>query len=305
MPNDPRRERSIIRGQPQKRPYGVHVRIQTQSSAALGGVEAVGVAFETGPFLHIAPTRTAPHEGGKMFLVTLEGFATAAAAEVAGRRLVQALLWMAVSTDVALRLNYASHEPAVVFERNRSPGFEMHAFAELVHSPANVFRELHDAYSELAQPSEKLLLSMEIFSAARLEKSPRAIFLALVSALEPLAAQRPLSEDVKRLTDKWLADLDYQVSLPVDVRSSLKGRIHQLARESVSQAIRRLIRETLPDNPCAVKAIENAYSLRSQIVHEGAPSDLDTDIEGEADAVSIIMRQIYSKLLNRKLARPI
>src|SRR6267143_2191625 len=95
----PQEERAIILGQPNKRPYGVLVRIHLQTAGGLGGAEEVCVSLNTGAFLAIRPTRTAPWEGGKKFLVTLEGFPTAASAEAAGRRLVQALLWMAVSTD--------------------------------------------------------------------------------------------------------------------------------------------------------------------------------------------------------------
>lgn len=84
----PQEERAVILGQPNKRPYGVRVRIHLQTAGALGYVEEVSVSLHTGAFLSIAPTRAAPWEGGKKFVVTLEGFPTAASAEAAGRRLV-------------------------------------------------------------------------------------------------------------------------------------------------------------------------------------------------------------------------
>ncbi len=165
----PQEERAVVLGQPNKRPYGVRVRIHLQTAGALGYVEEVCVSLHTGAFLSIAPTRTAPWEGGKKYVVTLEGFPTAASAEAAGRRLVQALLWVAVSTDAPLRLEYLSYVPASVFERNRSTGATCEAYAEVGYSPTVVLGELQDAYALLPEPDKKLLLSMEIFCSARLE----------------------------------------------------------------------------------------------------------------------------------------
>ena len=117
MPKNPSHERQVIVCQPKKRPYGTRARIHVQTSGTLGDAEEVCVPLSSGAFLTIEPTHKAPWEGGKKYVVTLEGFATAAAAEAAGRRLVQALLWMAVSTDAPLKLEYLTYEPASVFER--------------------------------------------------------------------------------------------------------------------------------------------------------------------------------------------
>jgi hypothetical protein len=157
----------------------------------LGDAEEVCVPLSSGAFLTIEPTHKAPWEGGKKYVVTLEGFATAAAAEAAGRRLVQALLWMAVSTDAPLKLEYLTYEPASVFERERSSGATCIAYGEVSFAPTVVFAELHDAYAFLAEPDEKLLLSMEIFCAARLESSQRATFLAVAASAYPAIRVHP------------------------------------------------------------------------------------------------------------------
>lgn len=300
----PQEERAIIVGQPNKRPYGVRVRIHLQTAGALGNVEAICVTLATGAFLTISPAGgTAPWEGGKKFLVTLEGFPTAASAEAAGRRLVQALLWMAISTDAPLRLEYLSYEPASVFERNRSTGISCNAFATVGYSPTLVFGELHDAYSLLDTPDEKLLLSMEIFCAARLESSQRAIFLALVSALEPLACEELLGVDVDSFINVCITQLKASKDVAPDLRASLEGRLYQLRKESIRQALKRLAKETLPNQPDAAHAIDEAYSLRSQIIHSGVPDDLDTDLERESRLISNIIRRMYASILKRKLAR--
>jgi predicted lipoprotein len=109
---------------------------------------------------------------------------------------------MAVSIDVPLKLEYLTYEPASVFERERSPGATLIAYGEVSSAPTVVFAELHNAYALLAEPDEKLLLSMEIFCAARLEASQRATFLALVSALEPLAQEASLGPAATAFVDQ-------------------------------------------------------------------------------------------------------
>lgn len=298
----PKEERAVILSQPAKRPYGVRVRIHLQTAGSIGNVEDVCVSLNTGAFLSIAPTRTAPWEGGKKYVVTLEGFPTAASAEASGRRLVQALLWMAVSVDAPLRLEYLSYEPASVFERNRSSGATCEAYGEVGYAPSIVLGELQEAYALLREPNEKLLLSMEIFCAARLESSQRAVFLALVSALEPLAQEAPLGESVDQFVAECVTQLRAS-AIPKELRASLEGRLNQLRQESIRQALKRLASETLPNQPEAPAAVDEAYALRSQLIHSGVPPDLDIDLERESQSISAIIRDIYANILNRSLAR--
>lgn len=296
-------ERQVILGQPDKRPYGARVRIHLQTAGALGGAEEVCVSLPSGAFLTVEPTHKAPWEGGKKYVVTLEGFATAAAAEAAGRRLVQALLWMAVSTDAPLKLEYLTYEPASVFERGRSSGVTCVGYGEVSFAPTIVFAELHDAYALLAEPDEKLLLSMEIFCSARLESSQRATFLALVSALEPLAQEASLGPAVAAFIDQCAQQLRANADIQPELKPSLEGRLLQLRQESIRQALRRLARTALPNQPEAPQLIDDAYALRSQLVHNGMPADLDTDLERESQAVARTIRALYASLLNRSLAR--
>lgn len=299
----PSEERAVILGKIEKRPYGVNVRIHLQTAGSIGNVEDVCVSLHTGAFLSISPTRTAPWEGGKKYIVTLEGFPTAASAEASGRRLVQALLWMAVSVDAPLRLEYLSYEPASVFERNRSTGATCEAYGEVRYDPNIVLGELQEAYALLKETNEKLLLSMEIFCAARLESSQRAVFLALVSALEPLAQEAPLGEPVNQFVAECTTLLKASTTIPLELRASLQGRLDQLRQESIRQALKRLTRETLPNQPEAPAAVDEAYALRSQLIHSGVPADLDIDLELESRSISAIIRDIYAKILNRSLAR--
>lgn len=278
----PHEQRRLIVEQPTRRPYGALIRVHVQNAAAFGLVEEIGILFSAGTFALLAPTRSAPSEGGRKYALRLEGFPTAASAEAAGRRLVQALLWMAVTTDVALRLDYRSYEPAAVFDRTRSEGIQSGGHGEVYYQPNAIFGEIKGAYDDLPEPDAGLLLSMEIFTGAQLEASDRARFLATVSALEPLATRQPLGVEVNRLVDTCIETLEGSHRISVDVRRSLDGRLRQLSMESVGQAIRRVIRATLPNRPDAVAVVDAAYALRSQIVHGGRPADLDVDLEQES-----------------------
>jgi hypothetical protein len=301
----PQDERSVIVSQPAKRPYGAILRVHVQTAAAFGKVEEVGIPLATGAFITLAPVATAPGEGGRKYSLTLEGFATAAAAEAAGRRMVQAVLWMAISTDSPLRLEYQSYDPFSVFERTRSIGISASAYCEVCRAPSRIFGEIQDAYTGIREPDPMLLLSMEIFAGARLEASDRARFLAIVSALEPLAGELPLGDEVGQFVDRCLEGLKEVSGLAGDVQRSLRGRVNQLRTESVRQALRRTICEILPNRPEAVAMVDSAYALRSEIIHTGRPADLDVDLERESRRVADLIREIYAIRIGRKLVQPV
>jgi hypothetical protein len=89
-----------------------------------------------------------------------------------------------------------------------------------------------------------------------------------------------------------------------ETKNSLAGRLCQLREESIRQALLRLVRETIPTNSDAPRVIDNAYALRSEIIHNGMPADLDADLEAEGRAVAAVIRDIYASLLKQKLVRP-
>src|SRR5215831_8394148 len=118
----PKEERETILSHPEKRPYGAMLQVHVQTAGAFGNIDDTEVEFATGAFLKLAPARMAPWEGGRKYTMRLEGFATASAADVAARRLVQAVLWTAISSDAPLRLDYRSYDPFSIFERTRAEG---------------------------------------------------------------------------------------------------------------------------------------------------------------------------------------
>jgi hypothetical protein len=70
--------------------------------------------------------------------------------------------------------------------------------------------------------------------------------------------------------------------IPPELKPSLEGRLRQLRQESIGQALRRLVRDALPNQPKASQVIDDAYALRSQLIHSGVPADLDVDLERES-----------------------
>lgn len=145
---------------------------------------------------------------------------------------------------------------------------------------------------------------MEIFAGARLEVSQRARFLAIVSAFEPLAEQRSLGQDVDQFVESCLFQLSERSSIADAARTSLGGRLQQLRTESIRQAIIRTIRESLPQRTRLLKVVDDAYAVRSQIVHSGRPSNLDLDLERLGNDVGDILREIYASRVGRTLAAP-
>jgi hypothetical protein len=297
-------ERQIILSSPQKRPYGALLRVHVQTAGAFGQVEQAEIPLPTGAFVTLAPASIAPWEGGRKYVLRLEGYPTAAAAESAARRLVQAVLWTAISSDAPLRLDYKSYDPFSIFERNRSEGLNAQAYGESYFQPEKVFDEIKHGFARFDEPDQRLVLSMEIFAGARLEASDRARFLTVVSALEPLADPKPLGEAAESFVSVCVAELKRVAGLPAEIRASLDGRVRQLRTESIRQSIQRAIAEMLPDDPVARDTIDRAYAVRSQIVHSGRPQDLDVDLDAETSAVSRVVRALYSERFRRQLMRP-
>ncbi|PTT91045.1 hypothetical protein DBR42_04640 [Pelomonas sp. HMWF004] len=142
---------------------------------------------------------------------------------------------------------------------------------------------------------------MELFAAAQLEGSERTQFVMAVSALEPLAHQEQLGPEVRAVIDGLLDSFD-AASVPVEIRTSLRGRISDLKRESVRQAIRRLCKHWFEGESEAFPAIDHAYQLRSQLVHEGQLADPDVLLGGELRVVSYYLRRIFERELQLKFS---
>jgi hypothetical protein len=118
-----------------------------------------------------------------------------------------------------------------------------------------------------------------------------------------LAQEASLGPAAAAFVDLCVQQLRSDTNIPSELKASLEGRLRQLRQESIRQALQRMIRDELPNEPEASRVIDDAYDLRSQLIHRGVPADLDADLERESQVVSRTVRALYASLLNRPLAR--
>lgn len=272
-------------------------------SAYIGDLENVTLLLPDGTLATIFPVHLMEGESGKRYEIEIVGFPTASEAEEAGKQLAQALLVCAVSLNFGLRLIYISHEPTSVYDRTLSSGLSMSGSAYSSWPQGVILEEFERAF--LARPRERrLLLSMELFAASSLESNDRARFVMAVSALEPLAEQIDLGKEVSEAVETLCLTLDKQVAIPNHLRESLRGRLLQLKRESVRQALKRLCARWFTDDTSAWAALDRAYGLRSELLHEGRPSDLDILLHQETTIVSNYLRRIYQHEYGNEFKSP-
>ena len=228
----------------------------------------------------------------------VEWFATVEEAEEKKSKLLLALLWAAISRKHPLLLDY---QTSLIYDRTQQGGTIGGVSAQL-HLKMNSCRlvELvNEIFSdENIEVEEKLLVSMELFTSARLETSDRAKFVGLVSALEPLAQpEHYANQELEKLVNSFVKQLT-DTSIPDKIKRSVEGRIRDLKKESISQAMQRIVQESIPANEKAVSIIKDAYNIRSTILHEGST---DADLEQKSNEIENIIRQIYSHRLKRDL----
>lgn len=299
----PATERKLILAQDQRRKYGARLTFQVQRAAYIGNLENVTLLLSDGTLATIQPKPLMAWEGGKRYEVEMVGFPTASEAENAGMHMAQVLLLCAVSLNFGLRLSYHSHEPPAVFDRTISTGAFLQGEAYISWPQHAVVSELEKAF---AKPlgDRRLLLSMELFAAASLESNDRARFVMAVSALEPLAEQQPMEPEVIRSIDALCSQFDADDSVPSTLRESIRGRLVQLKRESIRQALKRLCGKWFPGDSNAWIQIDRAYALRSELLHEGRPNDLDVLLNEELEVIGDYLRRIYQMEFDYTLRAP-
>lgn len=285
-------ERQLILAEDHRRKYGASLSFQVLRSGYIGDLENVTLLLPDGTLATITSTQNAENESGKRYEIKIVGFPTASEAEEAGKQLAQALLVLAISLNFGLRLIYLSHEPTTVYDRTVSLGGYTSGSGYSSWSQAVVLEEFERAL--LASPRERrLLLSMELYAASSLESNDRARFVMAVSALEPLAEQADLGAEVSEVIKTLCNIFDEQSTIPIHLRDSLKGRLLQLNRESIRQALKRLCTRWFANDPSAWPALDRAYGLRSELLHEGRPSDLDILLNQETIIINNYLRRIY------------
>lgn len=284
-------ERNVIASSPNRRPYGAKLTLLLEKHTDFN-IDGECIFLVSPQILvRIKPKEKRHAEDDKGWDIFVEGFATAGEAEQVGLKVALGFLWAAIQGCYSARLLYHTPLPCAIYNRTRSTGLTMSAFAtvSITKGIANIVGPLDTIVSTEHNVDPRLLVALEIFTAARLETTERAKFVGIVSALEPIAQQEKYkSEELNELINNFKDQLN-KADLDQDLKASLKGRIDQLCLESVSRAIKRLVRESLPDEPDVVEAVDEAYNLRSKILHEGST---DADLQEKSRAIEEIVRKI-------------
>lgn len=300
-----------IDSEPRRRPYGAYIDFflnEDDIQFWLDGPASVLASDEAIVQLDLSPDQPlGPLKRFKRYRANIEGFTTACEAEVMGLKLSLALLWSAVTKHFGMRLDYHSTLPCIVYDRTEDRGgFSMRAYLSN-HFPAtaaDLGELMREVLTSAIEVDRQLVLSMELYTAANLEVSDRAKFLGLVSSLEPLASQEKYAGSVLNLLNSFRQQLqsaelrDFEPNEAEKVKNSLNGRLKDLERESIRQALLRLIREVFPEDEQSVKVIDEAYALRSKMLHDGIT---DPYLDRRSHAIEQIIRRLYAARIGKPL----
>jgi hypothetical protein len=291
-------ERKMIADHPKRRPYASRIKFQLQR----GGFEfpkSCTILAANGSLIDLQVVQGDGSHQARTVSVTVRGFSSASIAENQGLKLSAAILWAAVSRRVPLRLNYHTPFPSIVFDRTQQSGGgnSLSADGYGCYSFSGFIDKLRDIFDSNSDVDPRLLISMELFTSARLEATERTRFLGLVSSLEPMSTQEPYGEEVTILVEQYLSMLK-KSSISEDVRNSLRGSIQRLKNESVGFAIKKLIRNSFPGDNEAIALVSNAYDVRSKILHNG---QVDNDLDLITNNLEGLVRRLIAYRLNQTL----
>jgi hypothetical protein len=214
------------------------------------------------------------------------------------------VLWFAAFKRVTIGFRKRTGEyPFAIRDRTQSTGISIEGEGRYFYqvAPQELASIAEQAYAADVDVPRSILLSMEFFAAAGLEATGRAQFISLMTALEALAEQRDYGDEIGGIFVDLAQQLESDPLLQEPdnkpLRASLSGRIRQLRKESVRQAILRTVREHV-DDPEAMKFIDHAYDLRSKMLHEGYQI---RELPELSSGLRNILIQMYSSVLKLPL----
>jgi hypothetical protein len=309
MPKPADDERRIILSGDERRKYSVRLRFEVERSSFMGEINQVVMLLDNGKNATLGRSKAGSQgEIKSLYFLDIDGFSSATEAERYGMVAAQSLLISAVSLNFGLRLIYDSHEPPAVIDKtmSRKGGtyFEIEVESYNGWTGEAITAELIKTISHSLR-DRRMLLALELYASSLVEQNTRSKFLLTVSAFEPLAQQEDLGPEVRSFVTRLCSELDADLSIPGNLRSSLRGRIQRLQEESVRQALKRLCAKWFPDDPNAKKTIDYVYGLRSDILHEGRLKDLDVDLNYECKVAAKYLRLIFQKEFDMVLRVPV
>jgi hypothetical protein len=146
-----------------------------------------------------------------------------------------------------------------------------------VGKPVAAFEEhFLEAIERNLRPSEKETLAFELYGLSHFEAAPRARFLTLINAVETIIEYKPKGAEVLEHVAN-LVEATKSSGLPRSEIDSILGKLSWLRQESISKAGRIFAEELLGTKEyggmIAKEFFQYCYNIRSQLVHDGKPSD--------------------------------
>ena len=207
-----------------------------------------------------------------------------------------------------MRLIYNKSLPCTVYDRTKGAGIEVFGFGHSTQTEKatdiiNGIKESFFSGYESEIDKERLILSMEIFSASQLEITNRARFISLITSLEALSLQKSCEEytdHVKDKIDDLIKAIKCEKAIPDLIRNSLIGKIkREMSIESVWQAILDVVLKNTC-NTSNKKLFDQAYDARSSLVHDGRTEENIEELYGN---VSKMIPEIFSSCLKLELKK--
>jgi len=294
-------ERQIISTSTKRRPYGVRLSLLLESSTKLKVDGECSLLISSDYLMRIAPKK--PYANHSMsdcqcLEVSVEGFGTAEEAEQIGLKVSMGFLWSAISCQYSLRLLYHTPMPCSVYDRTKSNsgGLQVSSsgYSMIGRSIKNIIVPLNRMISSPTPADQRLLIAMELFASAKMETTARSMFVGILSSLEPLARQEKFNnKEIERLIKLYQEELSISC-IEQNLKNTLRNKIDNLRIESISKAIRRLVSEKLNGDLDAISTIEEAYGIRSRILHDGST---DADLEVKGREAEMVIRRIFEEMV--------
>lgn len=188
-----------------------------------------------------------------------------------------------------------------VFETIENVGFLNIGFdAQVGKGVEALIGTFHREFSKFRYFSEKQMLASEIYASSFFDVGQRSRFVTLVTAVEALLESEKRGNDVQILVDKFIR-LTKESIIEDSIRQSMRGSLNWIRYESIGRAGHTLANRLLPTHTYVGRTagafFTKAYSLRSSLVHSGAP-DEPADIVEMANA----MEEFVAHLLMASLS---
>jgi hypothetical protein len=212
--------------------------------------------------------------GSRGFRLVINATDTASKAKNIGEKVAYSLLDFCIQRRWGVAFSWHdSPLPFRVIDRTPTPGMPrmtIQSFGTVTgHVKVSEFAnalESSFSYHDKIKPS--LLLSMELYASSHFENNQRSKLIMIMSSLEALAEQEKLSERLGSTIEDLKEVINKSAIQDENLKNSLRGQIDSFKRESVRSAIQRLLKNSQIGKE-DIKFVDQAYSARSKIVHEG------------------------------------